>query len=283
MQNNFYIWNDFPVNKQISFQSPATPIMEGIINVHHEVMMYLIFIFVFVSCFLINIIFFFNNTRNPISCIRLHAPLLEILWTFIPFMILTAILIPSFALLYAIDEIYLPFLTLKVIGRQWYWTYEYSQIPLMSSLKSNNSFKSLETSPYFNSGTISYDSYMVAEEDLSSEQIRLLSVDYPVLLPIEQHIRILVTSTDVLHSWAIPSFGIKVDAIPGRLNQIFTYIKRSGNFYGQCSELCGVNHAFMPIEVRADNLDIFYMQLYLQDPTSFFSSQLVNELNISKI
>jgi heme/copper-type cytochrome/quinol oxidase subunit 2 len=136
------------------------------------------------------------------------------------------------------DEVLDPMLTLKAIGHQWFWSYEYSDYTLLN-LSSDTSFI--------------YDSYMILEEDLNIGEFRLLEVDHRVVLPTHTHIRVLVTSTDVLHSWAIPSLGLKIDACPGRLNQISTFINRPGVYYGQCSEICGINHGFMPIVLEAVN------------------------------
>ena len=152
------------------------------------------------------------------------------------------IAIPSFALLYSLDEIINPSMTLKVIGHQWYWSYEYSD-----SSNPENAFN--------------FDSYMKSEEDLTLGNFRLLEVDNRIVLPTKIHIRLLVTAADVLHSWAVPSLGIKVDACPGRLNQVFLFLKREGVFYGQCSEICGINHGFMPIVVQSVQLDKFISYL----------------------
>ena len=141
---------------------------------------------------------------------------------------------PSFALLYSIDEVVSPNINLKVIGHQWYWSYEYGDFLKTDTGKG-----------------IMFDSYIVGEDDLSLGGLRLLEVDHRVKLPINQHIRVLVSSADVLHSWAVPSLGIKIDACPGRLNQVSLYILRKGVFYGQCSEICGVNHGFIPIVVES--------------------------------
>lgn len=160
-----------------------------------------------------------------------HNLQLEVIWTLIPTLILIIIAVPSFALLYSTDELLDVSLNIKVIGHQWYWSYEYSD---MRSLVVDD---------------IKFDSYMVPDSELSFGDLRLLKTDCPLILPKETNIRFLITSTDVLHSWAVPSFGIKMDAVPGRLNQTGAYIMEMGRFYGQCSELCGVNHGFMPIEI----------------------------------
>ena len=147
------------------------------------------------------------------------------------------IAVPSFSLLYSVDEIIDPTITLKVIGHQWYWSYEYSDFL-------NENYE-----------TIDFDSYMIPEEDLNIGDLRLLEVDNEVYLPLNTHVRVIVSSSDVLHCWAIPSFGIKLDACPGRLNQTSLYVKRTGSYYGQCSEICGVNHGFMPIVVKIVSLE----------------------------
>ena len=219
---------------QIGFQDPATPVMEGIINFHHDLMFFLIMIVVFVLWILSRSLIFFNKKNNPIPSNFVHGTTLEIIWTSIPAFILIIIAIPSFALLYSMDEIIDPIITLKVIGHQWYWSYEYSDNLVDESL--------------------SFDSYMVQEEDLDKGQFRLLEVDNRVVVPINTHIRVLITASDVLHCWAIPSLGIKLDACPGRLNQTSMFIKRTGIFYGQCSEICGINHGFMPIVIEAVSL-----------------------------
>lgn len=163
-----------------------------------------------------------------------HNTKLEIIWTVIPTIILIFIAIPSFILLYSLDEVINPSVTLKAIGHQWYWSYEYSD--------------------YTENNSINFDSYMITENDLEFGQFRLLEVDNRVILPVNTHVRVLVTAGDVLHSWAVPSMNIKADAVPGRLNQLTLFIKRPGVYYGQCSEICGVNHAFMPIVIEAVSL-----------------------------
>jgi cytochrome c oxidase subunit 2 len=263
---------------QINFQDPATPIMEGLINLHHYIFFFLIIICSFVIFFIINVLikdaiyptdlfvkiynFIKENNKNSneyknfskenLFAVRFlnrflkttkktHDYLLEIIWTMIPSVILILIAIPSFSLLYAMDEVVSPSLTLKVIGHQWYWAYEYSDYYLNNILEENEG--------------LVFDSYMVPEDELELGDLRLLKVDNSVVLPINTHIRVIVTAGDVLHSWALPSLGVKIDAVPGRLNQTSMFIKRKGVFYGQCSEICGVNHGFMPIVIEALPLD----------------------------
>ena len=141
--------------------------------------------------------------------------------------------IPSFTLLYGIDEVIESDVTVKVVGNQWYWSYEYSDVE----------------------SEVEFDSYMINDDELKIGELRLLEVDNRLVLPVEKHIRLIVTASDVLHSFAVPSFGVKVDGVPGRLNEVSTYVKRLGVYYGQCSELCGVNHSFMPICVEVVSVD----------------------------
>lgn len=228
--------------------------MEGIIDLHNSITFYLVLIFIFVfwvfSSILINfylVIEYPSNEKDIILRTAIneandvtHGTALEIIWTIIPSLILLLIAIPSFALLYAMDEVIEPALTLKAVGHQWYWSYEYSD------------FLDLE-----GQNDIGFDSYMVSEDDLEVGAFRLLEVDNYIVLPVDVHVRVIVTAGDVLHSWAVPALGAKVDAVPGRLNQLSIYAKREGVYYGQCSELCGVNHGFMPIVVKVTSLSNF--------------------------
>jgi cytochrome c oxidase subunit 1 len=223
---------DSSINYQINFQDPASPIMEGITDLHHDIFFFLIVVVIFVLWILTKSVIFFSNNKVRYTQV-IHDTPLEIIWTIIPSLLLMVISIPSFALLYAIDEVSRPTLTFKTIGHQWYWYYEYGDI--------------VSTVKYI----LKFDSYLVLEEDLTFGSLRLLEVDSRIVLPIKVQIRILITSSDVLHSWAVPSLGIKLDACPGRLNQTFVYIKRCGIFYGSCSEICGINHGFMPIVVES--------------------------------
>lgn len=233
------IFFDSAVSRQIGFQDPATPIMEGIIDLHHDLFFFMVVISIFVVWVLSRIIYFFAIRNDEIHVpIRFtHHTTLEVVWTIIPSLILILIAVPSFALLYAMDEVINPSITIKTVGHQWYWSYEYSDQGVLAK------------------DQILFDSYMMSEEDLTLGYLRLLEVDNRVVLPSKVHVRILITAADVLHSWAVPSLGIKLDACPGRLNQVAVYIKRNGTFYGQCSEICGVNHAFMPITVDAVSMD----------------------------
>ena len=224
---------------QIFFQDAASPVMEGIVNLHNELMFFLTFILFFVILILIRVIssFSFNDSfLGKLHVINrvIHGTEIEIIWTLIPSLILIIVALPSFALLYSIDEVIDPAVTIKCVGRQWYWSYEYS-----------------DGNP-LNNG-INFDSYMIPEDELEMGELRLLEVDNRVVVPVTTRLRILVTAADVLHSWAVPSLGIKVDACPGRLNETSAFVLREGVFFGQCSEICGVGHANMPIVVEAIN------------------------------
>jgi cytochrome c oxidase subunit 2 len=238
---------DAPEAWQLYFQEAATPAMEGIINLHNDIMAIITFIAIFVVWMLARTIYLFDAKKNKTASKVVHGMTIELVWTIVPSIILVTIAVPSFALLYSMDEVIDPAITLKVVAHQWYWSYEYSDY--------NTSEED----------TIAFDSYMIADDDLELGQLRLLEVDNRVILPINTHIRVLITSADVIHAWAIPSLGVKCDAYPGRLNQVNTFIKREGIFHGQCSELCGVNHGFMPIVVEAVSLN---------DYVSWVSAQL---------
>ncbi len=228
---------DAPTKWQINFQDTASPMMEKIIDFHHDIQFFLIIILLTVLWVMLRTVYLFRetNVKTPRYSFD-HQTKLELIWTIIPTVILLLVAIPSFALLYSIDELHNPAVTIKVFGNQWYWSYEFSDY--------------LNQNP---EESIKFDSYMILEEDLQKGQYRLLEVDERVLVPENQSIRVLVTSRDVIHSWAIPSLGIKLDACPGRLNQVWIFIKRRGVYFGQCSELCGINHAFMPIVIEAVN------------------------------
>jgi cytochrome c oxidase subunit 2 len=233
--NLYYIYGDIAEPWQILFQDSGTKIMEGMVNLHNWILFYLIIISIFVSWFLIVTINEFNSHKNPISYRKLKdGTLIEVIWTITPALILITIALPSFKLLYLMDEILDPTITIKAIGRQWYWEYEYSD---------------------YISPELSFESYMIPTDNLEEGQLRLLEVDNRLVLPSDTSIRVIVTAADVLHSWAVPSLGVKMDCVPGRLNQTSIYVKRNGVYYGQCSELCGVQHGFMPIVIEVVNIN----------------------------
>lgn len=240
------IYLDAPTPWQIGFQDPATAVMEGIINFHHDLFFFLVAIVIFVSRLLFSVIKLYNDKVNVTPYYIAHASTLEIVWTIVPALILVLVAVPSFSLLYSIEEIVEPLLTVKIVGHQWYWSYEF--------VNPTEWFKAAGNAYIMPSTNYMFDSYMKPTDELFIGQLRLLEVDNRLYLPVNVNIRLLITSGDVLHSWAVPSLGIKVDACPGRLNQISFYMKRKGVFYGQCSEICGINHGFMPIVVQGVNL-----------------------------
>jgi cytochrome c oxidase subunit 2 len=228
------IFNDAPQPWQIGFQDSATPGFTGVVELHNTVFFFLIVISVGVFWVLGSVIYNYNHKNSPIVHKYLnHGTLLELIWTITPAFVLIAIAFPSFRLLYLLDEVVSPTITIKVVGHQWYWSYEYSDYI-------NESGESIE-----------FDSYMIPESDLELGQFRLLDVDNKVVVPVDTHIRLIVTGADVIHSFAVPSLGLKVDSVPGRLNQASILTERTGTFYGQCSEICGVYHGFMPIAVES--------------------------------
>ena len=234
---------DIPMDWQVNFQDPATPLMEGLMDLHHDIMFIIVTIITLVFYLLLRVILALDHMKPKHGTKITHFIELEAGWIFVPTLILGWIAIPSFALLYSMDGSGDPQLLVKVIGNQWYWTYEYDKY---STMREGLSFASKGLNAPF-------DSYMILEENLKKGGgFRLLSVDLQLNLPVHWQIRVLVTSADVLHSWAIPSLGIKLDACPGRLNEVLLQISRRGTYYGQCSEICGINHGFMPIVVKAD-------------------------------
>ena len=234
-------------NWQLGFQTPASPVMEGIINFHHDLFFFLTAICIFVFYMLARSMVLFNSETLKKPLIVVHAPILEIVWTLIPAIILIFVAIPSFSLLYSMDEVIEPLLTIKVIGHQWYWSYEFLDPNVLFQLYYEKTGNSADFVPL--NVTCNFDSYLLTDEFRTKTSPRLLDVDNRLYLPVETNVRVLITAADVLHAWAVPALGVKLDACPGRLNQTSLYIKRPGIFYGQCSEICGVNHGFMPIAV----------------------------------
>ncbi len=212
---------------QLGFQEAVTPIMRQIDDFHDFLLILSTVIAVFVLALLIYVALKFNENANPKPTKTTHNTTLEVLWTVVPIVILLVIAVPSFRLLFAQYDFPKADLTIKAIGNQWYWTYEY---------------------PDHNNMT--FDAVLVEKADLKPGQPRLLATDNEVVVPVNKNIHVLVTASDVLHNWTVPAFGVKVDAVPGRLLRTWFRAEKTGTFYGQCSELCGARHAFMPITVR---------------------------------
>lgn len=213
---------------QAGLQPPASPIMERVTSFHDLLLWIIIGIVLFVLVLLAYACWRFSEARNPVPSRRSHNTLLEIVWTAVPVLILVIIAIPSFKLLYYMDVVPETEMTIKATGRQWYWSYEYPD-----------------------HGNFTFDAYMITDDELQPGQLRLLETDNRVVVPAGANVRLQTTASDVIHSWAVPQLGIKIDAIPGRLNEIWINIAEPGVYYGQCSELCGVNHGFMPITIEA--------------------------------
>ena len=213
---------------QLSFQEPATDLMSDIISFHSYILMPIITgISILVLFLLLYIAFRFNSSRNQVASTTTHNTVVEILWTVIPVVLLIVIAIPSFRLLYVSETIPKADLTIKAIGNQWYWSYEYPDY-----------------------GDIVFDANMLNDDELSDPKLRLLETDTQIVVPVNKVVKLQITSNDVLHAWTIPAFGVKMDAVPGKLNETWFKANQEGLFYGQCSELCGPKHAFMPINVK---------------------------------
>jgi cytochrome c oxidase subunit 2 len=230
---------------QLSFQKPVTQVMEDVEGLHRFIMYILSFIVMAVFSVLTYIVIMYNNKSNPIPSKSSNNVKLEIIWTIIPVIILIVIAIPSFRILSAIEHIPNADMTVKVVGNQWYWTYSYTD---------NN---------------ISFDSNMIADQDLKPGDLRLLEVDNRLVIPVDTVVKFLITGSDVIHSFSVPAFGMKMDAVPGRINETWVKLKELGVYYGQCSELCGVNHGFMPISVEVVSKEDF--QKWLEDTKTKFS------------
>nr|ADL39995.1 cytochrome oxidase subunit 2 [Tarphiota fucicola] len=209
--------------KTLTIQDSASPLMEQLMFFHDHTLMILLMITTLVGYIMASLFFNKFNYRY-----LLEGQMIELIWTILPAITLIFIALPSLRLLYLLDEINNPLITIKTIGHQWYWSYEYSD------------FKNIE-----------FDSYMIPMNEMNNFNFRLLDVDNRIVVPFNSQIRMLVTALDVLHSWTIPSLSVKIDATPGRLNQINFFINRTGIFFGQCSEICGANHSFMPIVLES--------------------------------
>nr|ABY55867.1 cytochrome oxidase subunit II [Pterostichus adoxus]ABY55926.1 cytochrome oxidase subunit II [Pterostichus tristis] len=207
----------------LNLQDSNSPLMEQLTFFHDHTLMILMMITMLVGYLMMTL-----SYNKYINRYLLEGQMIEVIWTILPAITLVFIALPSLQLLYLLDEVSNPLMTLKSIGHQWYWSYEYSDF---------NNFE--------------FDSYLISKNDMKNNSFRLLDVDNRIILPFNTQIRILVTATDVIHSWTIPALGVKIDATPGRLNQTNFFMNRPGLFYGQCSEICGSNHSFMPIVIES--------------------------------
>ncbi len=212
---------------QLGLQQSASSVMDGIVSFHNFLLYIIVAVTVFVLVLLVIVIVRFNARANPVPSKTTHNTLIEIVWTVVPVLILVVIAIPSFRLLFTQLNIPPADVTVKATGKQWYWSYNYPD-----------------------AGDFEFDSLMLSDKERKGDQPRLLAVDNEMVVPVNKVVRVLTTGADVIHSFAVPSFGIKIDAIPGRINETWFKATREGMFYGQCSELCGKDHAFMPIAVR---------------------------------
>jgi len=213
---------------QIGFQEAGSPTMVHITQFHALLLWVISAISLFVLVLLVWVIYRYRESKNPTPSRTTHNTLVEMVWTVVPVIILVLVFIPSYRLLVFVDKVADADMTLKVIGHQWYWSYEYPD-----------------------NGNFTFDALLVPKEDLEDTSKRLMETDNRVVLPVGKKIRLLLTSEDVLHSWGVPSLGIKLDTVPGRLNETWVEISKEGMYYGFCSELCGVNHSFMPIAIQA--------------------------------
>jgi cytochrome c oxidase subunit 2 len=219
---------------QMNLQPAASPVMEKVHDFHHLLLVIQVGIVLLVLAIMAYVCFRFNAKRNPVPSKTTHNTLLEVVWTAVPIVILVIIAIPGMRLLYFHDRAHDYEMTLKVTGHQWYWTYSYPD-----------------------QGEFEFDSIMIPDDDLQEGQPRLLTVDNRVVLPVDTNIQVLITADDVIHNWAVPALGMKIDAVPGRTNERWVRIDKEGTYYGMCSELCGVNHGFMPIQVEAVSKEAF--------------------------
>ena len=251
----FSLYAEQPKDWQLGFQKAASGHMEDLVWFHDFMLLPIITgITVFVLFLVIYACIRYRASRNPIASTTSHNTLIEVIWTLVPCLILILMAVPSFKLLYSQDKIPPADVTIKAIGYQWYWGYEYPD------------------------ENIVFDSYMIEDSELLPGQPRLLSVDNEIVVPVNKVIKVLITANDVLHAWALPSFGVKRDAVPGRINETWFKADRTGTFYGQCSELCGIKHAFMPITVKVVTQEDY--KKWLDDAKEKFAKQ-ENKLGLS--
>ena len=223
----------FPKPMQLNLQTPVTPVAEMIYEFHTYLLIMCTVISVFVLILLLICVFKYNEKTNPVPSKTTHNTLLEVIWTGIPIIILVIIAVPSYRLLFFMDRTTEAEMTLKTIGNQWFWSYEYPDYD------------------------ISFDAIALTDDQIKPGQYRMLETDRHVVLPVDTTIRILFTANDVIHAWTIPAFGVKLDNMPGRTNETWMKVTKEGRYYGQCSELCGVDHSFMPIVVDIVSKDAF--------------------------
>ena len=223
-----------PENWQWNLQEAATPVMERMNSFHNMLLIIIVAISAFVFLLLAIIVVRFNARANPTPSKTTHNTMLEMIWTGVPVIILIVIAVPSFKLLYYQDRTPEADMTIKAIGNQWFWSYEYPD-----------------------HDELYFDAIMLEDDELAEGQPRMLATDYNVVVPVDTTVRVLVTATDVIHAWAMPSFGVKMDAVPGRVNETWFRATEEGIYYGMCSELCGVLHGFMPIAVEVVSQDAF--------------------------
>ena len=257
----FVAFNAFanqPKDWQLGFQEAASSTMRDIVNFHDKLLLPIIIaISVFVLFLMVYACIRFRASRNPNPSKTTHNVAVEVLWTLIPCLILIVMAVPSFKILYKQDTIPKADVTVKAIGYQWYWGYEYPD------------------------ENIIFDSYMIETKDLKENQPRLLAVDNEVVVPVNKVVKVLITANDVLHAWALPSFGVKRDAVPGRINETWFKAEKVGTYYGQCSELCGIKHAFMPITVRVVSEEEYAE--WLRGAKIKFAKEIIEEDQFKKL
>ena len=247
-----------PKQWQLGFQDAASQSMRDIVSFHNNILLpVIIAISVFVLFLMIYTCIRFRASRNPNPSKTTHNVTVEVLWTLIPCLILIVMAVPSFKILYKQDTIPKVDLTIKAVGYQWYWEYEYPD------------------------ENIIFESYMIKEEELKENQPRLLTVDNEVVVPVNKVVKVLITANDVLHAWALPSFGVKRDAVPGRINETWFKADKVGTYYGQCSELCGIQHAFMPITVRVVTDEEY--AVWLTEAKMKFANEPITENEYKKL
>ena len=254
----FNAYANQPKDWQLGFQEAASSTMRDIVNFHDKLLLPIIIaISVFVLFLMVYACIRFRASRNPNPSKTTQNVAVEVLWTLIPCLILIVMAVPSFKILYKQDTIPKADITVKAIGYQWYWGYEYPD------------------------ENIIFDSYMIETKDLKENQPRLLAVDNEVVVPVNKVVKVLITANDVLHAWALPSFGVKRDAVPGRINETWFKAEKVGTYYGQCSELCGIKHAFMPITVRVVSEEEYAE--WLRGAKIKFAKEIIEEDQFKKL